>query len=70
MKRWKVSYECLRDKMAHYPFWKRTSIVMARSRLHAIQQVQGRFGPPTYGNYRASAIQVVVNPPDADLQQE
>jgi len=52
---WKVSYEDIRDKLAHYPFWKRTSFVEAGTRLEAIQKIKSMFPEPKYGNYRASA---------------
>jgi hypothetical protein len=51
---WKVSYQHIRDRNARHPFWKRTSYVSATTRQEAIDKVQVRFGPPTYGNFRAS----------------
>jgi hypothetical protein len=51
---WKVSYQHIPDRDARYPFWKRTSYVNAMTRKEAIEKVQARFGPPTYGNFRAS----------------
>ena len=51
---WKVSYQHIPDRDARYPFWKRTSYVNATTRKEAIDKVQARFGPPTYGKFRAS----------------
>lgn len=52
---WKVSYECLRDKMSRMPFWKRSTMVEADNRAEAIRRLASKFPPPIYGNYRASA---------------
>lgn len=57
MKNWKVSYECVQDKAARRPFWKRSTVVEAPSRKDAIAKVQAMFSPPRYGNYRASVTQ-------------
>ena len=56
IRRWKVSWVCVQDRAAHYPFYKQATIVEARSRADAIQSVKGRFPPPRYGEYRASPL--------------
>jgi hypothetical protein len=54
MKKWKIKYVHLEDRATRHPFFKRTEIVDATSRKEAIEQVQSRFSPPTYGEFRAS----------------
>ena len=53
---WKVTYENLEWKAGRRPFWRNSTTVSAHSRKAAIEEVRGRFPPPRYGNYRASAI--------------
>ena len=51
---WKVTYEDIQCKMWRRPFWRHRTVVTAVSRKDAIEQVQCMFGPPLYGNFRAS----------------
>lgn len=52
--KWKVSFEDLRLKRGHYPFYRQTSVVTAASRREAVEIVQARFSPPAYGHFKAS----------------
>lgn len=54
MKLWKVKYIHLDDRRTRHPFFKRVEVVEAKNRREAIEQVQSRFGPPTYGEFTAS----------------
>ncbi len=54
MNTWKVKYQCIEDRNARRPFWKRETFVAAESRKAAIEKVKAAFSPPRYGNYTAS----------------
>ena len=51
---WKVKYQCVEDRNARRPFWKREALVAADSRKAAIEKMKAVFPPPRYGDYTAS----------------
>ncbi len=59
---WKVKYQCIEDRDAHRPFWKRETCVSAESRKAAIEKVRAVFPPPRYGNYTASKAPPACKP--------
>jgi len=57
MDNWKVSYIDVRALQSRHGFYKQSTVVRASSRSDAIAKVKAVFGPPNYGQHRASKTQ-------------
>lgn len=51
---WKVSYVDLQARSTRRPFYNQTAMSQGATRQEAIDRVKARFGPPQYGEFRAS----------------
>jgi len=51
---WRVRYVDLRARNSRRPFFNLEAYVTAGSRKEAVERVAQVFGPPAYGEYKAS----------------